>query len=231
MTSHHTPDPETVAYVKQRCRILAELHGRPPEAGRWALYAERLAHFPRFALAAAFSEVEMAGGDFYPSLAQIVAAVRHALQERGILETPDLALRRVRRELSRVAPPTRTEIAFSAPAIAACVARMGGIAAAKAALESPNDQTFDIARKEFLGYYAEECMSDDHLAFVAAHGAPAVPPPLRGLELPPGEVSRLVAHANDQMRELPPWLLERQDALPALPANAESQEAHDGPAR
>lgn len=224
MTSHHDPPDDTAAYVNQRLAALAKLHGRQPEPQRWALYTARLERFPLFALSAAFDAAEVAEGAWYPSLGEIIARVRHALQERGILEAPDAAFHRARREVSRLCPPTRTEVAFSSPAVAACIARMGGAEAFKVAIESSSDQTFDIARKEFLRHYESECLSDEHLAFVAAHGAPAVPAPVRGIELPGGEIARLVAHANANGRAIPAWLEEQGDT-PALPTPRTTEEA------
>lgn len=194
---------DNAGWIIDRLSEIALLRGagrdESQDARRFKLYAERLSRFPRAALTVAFDRIEREDDAFFPPLGRILDHVREALIDAGILEPPGNAWRRALRESSRYAPPTRTEISFSSPAVAKAVERLGGFKA----LLRLDDKGEQITRAKFAQAYREECMSDEHLAFVAAHGSYAHYTPLRAIELPEHERETLRVHAAAHGRALP----------------------------
>jgi hypothetical protein len=185
----------TEAWLVGRLRALWKIRNSAikVDSERLALYADRLGRygFPEGALAAALDQLEREDGDFFPSLGHIMAAIRDNLQRAGFLEAPDAAWARACREAGRYVPVVRPAPAYSSPAIAACVARLGG----PTAFLADDDTARDILRREFLACYAQECMADDHLAFVARAGTYAVTV-VPALEIAPGSAEQFAAERH-----------------------------------
>jgi hypothetical protein len=120
----------TEAWLLGRLRALWKIRNSAirVDSERLALYADRLGRygFPEGAVAAALDQLEREDGDFFPSLGHIMAAIRDNLQRAGFLEAPDAAWARACREAGRYVPVVRPAPTYSSPAIAKCVARLGG---------------------------------------------------------------------------------------------------------
>lgn len=203
-------------WIVEHLGVLAELRGESVTPARAVAYAEELSRFPQSILVEAFRRLRRDEERRFPTLGQVLAAIREVLIEGGVLEAPDGAFRRAKREARAYDRITRPDPDYSSPAIRRCVSELGGPEAFVVADEVGEG----ILRRAFLAAYARHAMSDEHLRFVAEHGTYAVPRPVRGLEVPHTERDRLIAHAEAHERTLPAWVYGETTTTPALPTRS-----------
>lgn len=159
-----------------------------PERERFVAYYLRLQWIDDDVFNAVMDRIERTS-TFFPSLPELLKRTFDVMQERGLIESPEDAWRRLRREAGRYTPETRPRPLYSNPVTEMAVRSLGG----PVALLHADQRGLAIMERDFRSGYPEWSMSDEQLSFVRRYGRWAVPVPATALELPHQNVDRRMA--------------------------------------
>lgn len=165
--------------------------GAAVNAERLAAYAEELEPFPDDVVRQALNRLKFTGGDFFPSLARIVAAMGETLELSGHILPPDAAWHLAERTCRRWQPETRPSVSSGNQLIDTAIREVGGPSAFRI-----TDQTgLTILRGRFIAAYSVQRGLPEQIAWSLSN-AVNTPQLISGLELPDREVTALAIEAR-----------------------------------